>query len=46
MAELLKESEGYRKGGILVLAKSNSVVNDLVRKINKHIEEENSIIFC
>lgn len=30
----------------MVLAKSNSVVNDLIRKIKNNIELENSIIFC
>ncbi|CAK64865.1 unnamed protein product (macronuclear) [Paramecium tetraurelia] len=48
MADLLvqKDKENEKQGGILVLAKSNSVVNDLVRKIQKNIEEQNSIIYC
>lgn len=33
MAEMLVYKENEKTGAILILAKSNSVVNDLVRKI-------------
>lgn len=33
MSDLLIKSENNMQGCILVLAKSNSVVNDLIRKI-------------
>ncbi|CAD8107812.1 unnamed protein product [Paramecium sonneborni] len=46
MAELLDFEENKKKGAILILAKSNSVVNDLVRKINKNTQEKDSIIYC
>ncbi|CAD8174832.1 unnamed protein product [Paramecium octaurelia] len=44
---LLKESRNEdKKDVILILGKSNGIVNDLVRKINKSIETQNSIIYC
>ncbi|CAD8084458.1 unnamed protein product [Paramecium primaurelia] len=46
MSELLIRSDNNPQGGILLLAKSNSVVNDLIRKIQNNIEKENSIIYC
>ncbi|CAD8099220.1 unnamed protein product [Paramecium sonneborni] len=46
MSELLIKSKENPQGAILLLAKSNSVVNDLVRKIHNNIENKNSIIFC
>ncbi|CAD8176971.1 unnamed protein product [Paramecium pentaurelia] len=46
MAEMLIYKENEKTGAILILAKSNSVVNDLVRKIQKNIQEQNSIIYC
>ncbi|CAK85869.1 unnamed protein product (macronuclear) [Paramecium tetraurelia] len=48
MADLLIKAKDNDnpQGCILVLAKSNSVVNDLVRKITDSIEKPNSIIYC
>ncbi|CAD8170681.1 unnamed protein product [Paramecium pentaurelia] len=44
---LLKESRNQdQKDIILILGKSNGIVNDLVRKINKSIQTQNSIINC
>ncbi|CAD8086625.1 unnamed protein product [Paramecium sonneborni] len=43
----LKESrKNNKKDIILILGKSNSVVNDLVRKINQKLDDQNSIINC
>ncbi|CAD8181032.1 unnamed protein product [Paramecium octaurelia] len=46
MADLLIRSKDISQGCILVLAKSNSVVNDLIRKIRNSIDTPNSIIYC